>query len=290
VPLPSDLPVVDHHCHLSPSGEGVGAARRFRAAGGTHLFLCTQSYGPQPPATLEGYREQFETTEGLARKVEQEAGCKVYVVIAPFPVDLVGQVATLGAAGAVELHRGVLDLAGQWVRERRAVALGEVGWPHFDVSNEVREAARSVFTHALEVAHDSDCPVVIHSEELTPEAFHDLAERGRSCGVPPERLVKHYARTSRSLAERSGMAASYVARRELVTEVLTQEAPFFLETDFLDDPRRPGAVLDLATVPRRAVAIASQGSAALERLRVPFVESVSKVYGFAPSMEGLSQA
>ena len=50
LPLPADLPIVDHHCHLSPSGEGIRAAQRFRAAGGTHLFLTTQNYETGYPA------------------------------------------------------------------------------------------------------------------------------------------------------------------------------------------------------------------------------------------------
>ncbi|MGI0156215.1 MAG: hypothetical protein ACREDE_08840, partial [Thermoplasmata archaeon] len=67
MPLPRGLPVVDHHCHLSPSGEGVGAARRFHAAGGTHLFLATQNYGPGVPTSVGDYARQFETTEQLGR-------------------------------------------------------------------------------------------------------------------------------------------------------------------------------------------------------------------------------
>lgn len=266
------------------------AARRFRRAGGTHLFLCTQGYGPKPPTSVEGYREQFEITERMAVRVREATGCTVYVVVAPFPVDLVAQVADQGGPSALELHRGALELAGRWVRERRAVALGEVGWPHFEVPAATRTIADEVFGYALDVARESACPVVLHAEELLPEAFHALAEKGRNHGLPPHRLVKHYARTSRTLAERSGVAASYVAGRELVAEVLGQEPPYFLETDYLDDPLRPGAVLDLATVPRRAAAVARQGPDAVERLRGPFVDSVAKVYGFAPTTEGARPA
>ncbi|HKV90828.1 MAG TPA: hydrolase TatD, partial [Thermoplasmata archaeon] len=83
--LPADLPVVDHHCHLSPNGEGVAAAGRFRRAGGTHLFLATQSYAPGPITRLETYEAQFETTERLARAIRTEVGVVVYLVVAPYP-------------------------------------------------------------------------------------------------------------------------------------------------------------------------------------------------------------
>lgn len=283
--LPAGLPVVDHHCHLSPSGEGVAAARRFRAAGGTHLFLATQTYGPSPPRSLAEYAHQFETTEALARQVRTEVGVVVYPVIAPYPVDLVRQTAELGPDAALGLHLGALDLAGRWVRERRAVALGEVGRAHFPVSEEVRGAIEAAFRHALEVARESDCPVVVHSDDLGPSGIQELGARGQEARLPPGRVIKHYARARFAPSDRGSVTPSYLARRELVREVRHDPAPWFLETDFLDDPARPGAVLDLATVPRRAAAIASAAPAEVELLYGPFVDSVERVYGFRPSVE-----
>jgi len=284
MPLPRGLPVVDHHCHLSPRGDGVLAAERFRAAGGTHLFLATQNYEESVPLSLEAYARQFEVTGGLAQKVLEEVGVRVYPVLAPYPVDLVGASARLGASAALELHRSALDLAGRWVREKKAVALGEVGRPHFPVSEEVSAAVEDAFRYALEVARDSDCPVVVHSPDLTPEGFVELSERARDAGLPPERVIKHYARSRVDPESRGGVVPSYLARRELVREVSNDPGPWFLETDYLDDPRRPGAVLDLATVPRRAVAIAEGGDRGTDLLWTPFVESIERVYGWRPEV------
>ena len=276
---------MDHHCHLSPAGEGVRAAQRFRAAGGTHLFLATQNYLPSTPRTLEEYRRQFETTEGLARRVREEAGVMVYTVVAPYPVDLVHVAPEIGLSAALDLQLRALDLAGQWVRERRAVALGEVGRPHFPVPPEVGQAAEAAFRHALATAREVDCPVVVHSADLDPAGFRELAERAREVGLSPERVVKHYARQRIAPSDRSSVTPSYVARRELVREVVHDPCPWFFETDFLDDPHRPGAVLDLATVPRRARALSESPSDA-ETLWVPFVDSIERVYRFRPAVDG----
>jgi len=262
----------------------VLAAERFRAAGGTHLFLATQNYEESVPLSLEAYARQFEVTRGLAQKVLEEVGVRVYPVLAPYPVDLVGASARLGASAALELHRSALDLAGRWVREKKAVALGEVGRPHFPVSEEVSAAVEDAFRYALEVARDSDCPVVVHSPDLTPEGFVELSERARDAGLPPERVIKHYARSRVDPESRGGVVPSYLARRELVREVSNDPGPWFLETDYLDDPRRPGAVLDLATVPRRAVAIAEGGDQGTDLLWTPFVESIERVYGWRPEV------
>lgn len=285
MPLPRDLPVVDHHCHLSPLGDGVRAVERFRSAGGTHLFLATQNYAPSVPLTLEDYARQYETTWKMAQKVHDEVGVRAYPVLAPYPIDLVEASAKLGARAALELHRAALDLAGRWVREKRAVALGEVGRPHFPVSEEVAEIVEEAFRHALEVARDSDCPVVVHSRDLDAAGFLELAARARDVGLRPDRIIKHYTRHRVTATPADGAAVpSYLARRELVREVSRDPGPWFLETDYLDDPRRPGAVLDLATIPRRAAAIAEDPDRGPDLLWVPFVESVERVYGWRPEV------
>ncbi|MGA7922894.1 MAG: TatD family hydrolase [Thermoplasmata archaeon] len=276
------LPIVDHHCHLSPNGEGVRAARRFQAAGGSHLFLTTQGYVPDVPLRLEGYQDQFEITERLAQTIEREVGIEVLCVIAPYPVDFLTQRERLGTVAAMELQEAALDLAGRWVHDQRAIALGEVGRPHFAVSAEVMESSEALFRHALEVARDVGCPAVVHCEDLTPEGYQGVARLAAQVGFPVQRLVKHYARTIVPPDERYGVVPSFLARRDLTRISLTLPGPWFWETDFLDDPSRPGAVLDLATVPRRATQALSEDPAAAELLRVPFQESVRAVYGFTP--------
>jgi TatD-related deoxyribonuclease len=279
VALPPDLPVVDHHCHLSPGGEGVAAARRFERFGGTHLFLTTQSYTPRTPRTVEEYRVQFETTEQLAQQIRGATQVEVFLVVAPYPIDLLAASEELGSSAALDVYREALELAGHWVRERRAVAIGEVGRAHFPIDESSVALLEEGFSHAFSVAREVGCPVVVHSGDLDAAGYRDLAEKARSAGVSPERVVKHFARSRVPPTERGGVVPSYLARRELVRQVAGDPEPWFLETDFLDDPARPGSVLDLATVPRRAIAIAERTPNGPERLRVPFVRSVERVYG-----------
>ncbi|MCI4318653.1 MAG: TatD family hydrolase [Thermoplasmata archaeon] len=285
MPLPRDLPIVDHHCHLSPNGEGVAAARRFRDAGGTHLFLATQNYRPGAPTTLADYVAQFDTTESLAEQIRRETEVVVYPVLAPYPVDLIGAAKTLGLEAAAVLQESALDLAGHRIEEGRAVALGEVGRPHFPVEGDIQEMADRVFRRALEVARDVGCPAVVHCADLDGEGYRELAAFTSRSGFPLGRLIKHYARSSVPAEERAGIVPSYLAKSELVATVASEPSPWFLETDFLDDPRRPGAVLDLATVPRRATRLVELDPAAADRLRIPFESAVATVYGFTPIVD-----
>ncbi len=274
---------MDHHCHLSVAG-ALDAARRFARAGGTHLFLATQQYGEEPPASLDEYRVQFETTEAIARKVTESTGVSVYRVVAPYPVDLVKLAERIGLPEAQRVLEAATELAGRWVEEGRAVALGEVGRPHFSVEASTAVAAEALFRRSLEVARDVGCPVVVHCEDLDAAGYHALAEFAARAGFPLGRLVKHYARSYVPLEDRAGVVPSFLASRELVSKSLGDAGPWFWETDYLDDPRRPGAVLDLATVPRRANQAALSEANGAEALRTPFERSVRAVYGFTPSV------
>jgi TatD-related deoxyribonuclease len=264
---------------------------RFRAAGGTHLFLATQNYDGTVPLSVEAYARQFETTWLLAEKARKEVGVRVYPVVAPYPIDLVSASEKIGGPAALELQRAALDLAGRFVREKKAVAVGEVGRPHFPVSAEIASLARDAFLYALSVARDADCPVVVHSPDLSVDGLVELAAQAREAGLRSERVVKHYSRSRVVPGSGGGVVPSYLARRELVREVASDPGPWFLETDYLDDPKRPGAVLDLATVPRRALRIVEDPEQGADRLWVPFVESVERVYGWRPEVgpEGLAR-
>jgi TatD-related deoxyribonuclease len=153
------------------------------------------------------------------------------------------------------------------------------------VAPELAVAGEEVFRHALGVARDAGCPAVVHSEDLDGPGALALAHLAASEGFPLGKLVKHYQRTLLTGEYRTGVVPSYLARRELCGSSLREEGPWFWETDFLDDPKRPGAVLDLETVPRRARAVAEKSPSEVERLRIPFVESVETVYGLRPSTE-----
>lgn len=283
MPLPADLPVVDHHCHLSPSGDGVRAAERFAREGGTDLFLTTHNWNHAPLRAVEDYRRQFEEMEALAGRIRTGTPVRVHLVVAPYPVDLVETADALGLPAAVAVQEGALELAGRWVRDRRAVAIGEVGRPHFPVAPDRAAAAETVFRRALAVARESDCPAVVHCEDLDARGYRGVADLARTVGQPAGKVVKHYAREVVPTAGRAGIVPSFLARRDLVETVLDDPAPWFLETDFLDDPARPGAVMDLATVPRRASALVRDHPDLVDRLRTPFVESVRRVYGFDPT-------
>jgi len=170
---------------------------------------------------------------------------------------------------AGEFMRAGLDVAAAFVAEGRALAL-KSGRPHYDVSDAVWAASNAVMCHAFELGAEVDCPVQLHTE--SGERFEQVADWATERGLDREQVVKHYAP-----GPVEGPVASVICNREALEAAATHEDPFLMETDFLDDPDRPGAVLGPKTVPKRVRWLREQGyHDAMDRAHV---ETPAAVYG-----------
>jgi TatD-related deoxyribonuclease len=85
-------------------------------------------------------------------------------------------------------------------------------------------------------------------------------------------VVKHYA-----AGRIEGPVPSVMSEKDRLTEAAEGDHPFLMETDFVDDPDRPGAVLGPKTVPRRVRWLLEEGHA--EAVRRAHVETPADVYG-----------
>jgi TatD-related deoxyribonuclease len=130
------------------------------------------------------------------------------------------------------------------------------------------EASNGVMRHAFELGAEHGCPVQLHTE--SGEDFSDIREMAEGVGMSPDRVVKHYSSPAVSAVQRS-----VLARKEWAFEAAEDGRDFFLETDYIDDPDRPGAVLGTRTVPRRVEALLKEGhDDAVERACVTLPEEV----------------
>lgn len=266
-------PVLDNHLHLHPDGEGVAAAETFARAGGTHLLVVNRPswHLVDDVADAGAFRETFERTVELVEGASSVLPGRAWAVLGVHPV-LLPRLVSEGAwsvAEAAALVRAGLDLAAAFVDEGRALAL-KSGRPHFPVDDAVRDASNEAIRHACTLAADAGCAVQLHTEDS--EDLTDVAALAEDAGLDPARVVKHYA--SGPVA---GVTPSVIARPDPIRAAREAAGPFLMETDFLDDPARPGAVLGPKTVPRRCRELAAAGhTEALERAHV---ETPARVYG-----------
>lgn len=271
------FPVLDHHIHLQPSGRNVEAVKEFMRAGGTHLVLSHMPYPEVPVRSADDFSKAFDITLRMAEKA-REVGARTYAVVGPYPVQLLELIEHMPLARAVEVMMGGMDRAARLVREGSAIGLGEIGRPHFLVPEEVLSASNEILAYGMSLAKECSCPVVVHAETATPESMEDLGRLADSVGLPRGNVIKHYCGALIAPEENRGLFPSVLASRTLVQEAFGKGDRFFLETDFMDDMERPGAVLAITTVPKRMRQLLERGvdESVLWKINK---ENPEKVYG-----------
>ena len=279
--MPSDIPhnpVTDNHLHVDPA-RGLGAVevgKLFHRSGGTHALVVNKMAGF---STLEEFRRAAEAFLGEVERMNSHAGVKAFPVVGPHPAQLARLWEVKGPDGAVELMELALAHSGELVGEGRAVALGEVGRPHFEVPEAVMDAANSLLDGALELAADLGCAVQVHMETSTPGQYRELQSRAERAGLQPWRVVKHFSPPLVDAGTATGIMPSVIATRGNVRDALAQGDRFLMETDYMDDSGRPGAVLGPRTVPRVTRALLEEGVLAEESAYRIHVDNVQRTYG-----------
>jgi TatD-related deoxyribonuclease len=269
-----DGPVLDDHCHLDPvTGRGAEAAAEYADAGGTHLLVVNKpSWYLVEPGTEESiFRETFEVTIEVVDAASDELPGRAWPVLGVHPALISTLVDEEGydPPEAAEIMKAGLDVAAEFVADRPALAL-KSGRPHYDVEEAVWAASNAVMRHAFDLAGEVGCAVQLHTE--ASQDLTAVAEWAEAAGLPRERVVKHYAG-----GRLAGPTKSVIARKDEIEVAIEEGEPFVLETDFLDDPDRPGAVLGTKTVPRRTRWMAAEGWS--DACRRAHVETPAAVYG-----------
>jgi len=269
-----DTPVLDNHLHLDPDrGRGLDAVEDFVRLGGTHLLVVNKPswHLVGTPESTADFRDTFEITVDVVDAATEILPGRAWPVLGVHPGLVSRLVEDRGFApgAARDLMCEGLECAAEFVREGRALAL-KSGRPHYEVTDAVWAASNEVMRHAFALGADLDCAVQLHTEAT--EDLSDVAGWAAERGLPGHRVVKHYA--SGRLA---GPTPSVMCDEERLAVAADAGEPFLMETDFVDDPDRPGAVLGPKTVPRRVRWLLEQGhDAAVERAHV---ETPRRVYG-----------
>jgi TatD-related deoxyribonuclease len=268
-----ETPVLDNHLHLDPEhGRGIEAVNEFARAGGTHLLVVNKPswHLGDLPRGRDSFEPVFETTIDAVERATEVLPGRAWPVLGVHPA-LISRLVDAGSTPeeAAKVMRAGLDLAAEYVDSGRALAL-KSGRPHYDVSEELWESSNGVLRHALARGARCDCVVQLHTE--TSEDLTEIAEWAEECGLAREKVVKHYAG-----GRLEGPTPSVISRREELRTAAERGAPFLMETDFVDDPDRPGAVLGPKTVPRRVAWLREEGYE--EAIETAHVETPRRLYG-----------
>jgi TatD-related deoxyribonuclease len=264
-------PITDDHIHIDPvNGRGLEAARDFSRAGGTHLFLVTKpswSLGVHPVCAAD-YTKVFDETLRVAGMI-RETGPEVFLVLGVHPAEISRLTERMTLEEATALMKAGLDHAAAYVREGDAVAL-KSGRPHYEVSPELLAASNEVLFHALQLAAECGCALQIHAES---GPCTDIVDMAGAAHLPVERVVKHYA------SPETPLHPSLIAKHEAIPRLIREHRRFTLESDYMDENSRPGAVIGPKSVPRYTNKLVADGQMTVEDCFFIHAETVEKVYG-----------
>ncbi|MEC7104898.1 MAG: TatD family hydrolase [Candidatus Thermoplasmatota archaeon] len=255
-------PIIDQHMHLDRTNLFLDAVADFSSSGGTGIMLVHKpSFSHSLPVDLEGYRGAYSDTISMAEEVRKEFGLGVGVVLGPHPVAWEKQIPELGIKASSELHLEAVSLALEYIDSGHAHCLGEVGRPHYPVEEEIWERANDLLLEILSMASSSGTSVQLHVEEKDERTYSELSKLCMSSGISSERAIRHFAPPNVSADFTHGLSATVNVGKgsiETIVETAREAAsPWGMETDFLDDNRRPGAVLGPKTVPKRTQQLCS---------------------------------
>ncbi|MBO4798465.1 MAG: TatD family hydrolase [Candidatus Methanomethylophilaceae archaeon] len=268
------VPAYDNHIHMSPSGRNAEALKEFQAAGGTGLTLVTLPYKEVQVSCGKDFSDSYEITYRLAAKAEVCTDLKINIAVGPYPVLILSLAERFGLERAEEIMIEGMEYAARDVSEGKAVAIGEIGRPHFPVPAEIREASDRVLLRGMELAKENSCPVIIHCESDgdTNRSLSELADRA---GLKREMVVKHSSPPLVTGEETFGVMPSIPASKSNIKAAISKGTDrFMIETDYIDDPEKPGAIMSVTTVPKKVSAWVANG-------QVP-VESIYRICGDIP--------
>jgi TatD-related deoxyribonuclease len=210
----------------------------------------------------------FDETLRVAEMV-RETGITVFPVLGVHPAEISRLTERMPLQQATAVMKAGLDCAATYVQEGKAVAL-KSGRPHYEVSPELLAGSNEVLAHALYLAAGCSCALQIHAE--TGPCL-DVVAMAEKAGMPVERVVKHYGSPDTPLHP------SLIANHDALPRLIREHRRFTMESDFMDENSRPGAVIGPKSVPRYTNQLVSSGMMTVEDCFFIHAETVERVYG-----------
>jgi len=251
----------------------AGVLRRQKTSGVPEERTC--SWSRNPPPHLVSFPGPGRTSHlysirpSLSPRVSGALGVTVFVVLGVHPAEITRlAVGSTLEQAAFTMEEG-LTVAADYVCAGKAVAL-KSGRPHYETTPDIIEASNRILSHAFSLAGDLSCAVQVHAES---GPCSDMLDRGRQAGLDPARIVKHYATPDTPLTP------SLISNNPGIPAMASSGRLFTLESDYMDENSRPGAVTGPKSVPRVTLRMLSEGLLSEDDAHRIHKETPERVYG-----------
>lgn len=225
------------------------------------------------------FQGAMETVIKYVKDINDKTDVKAFAVVGAHPAELSRLIREgVPLNKAEELMMGALKNAQKLVIEGKAIGIGEIGRPHYEVSPLEMEVHLKLMSYAMELAADANCAVQLHTESSEEKQFKEFAEMAEKSGIKKYQVIKHFSGPFVLEEENHGLTPSLIATKKVITQGLKKGTNFLMETDYLDMKSRPGAVLGPKTVPRRTRGLIQNRILTEEDAYKIHVDNVEKVY------------
>ncbi|WP_455644677.1 TatD family hydrolase [Methanosphaera sp.] len=282
------IPITDNHIHVNPIGDlgPVKTATLFNRSGGTTMFIPNLPAWDLNPTEPYNHKKAMQITIDAVEKINKETPVQAFAVLGIHPIAFDKMIENgYSIKKAREIMFENLELAKTYVLDQKAVAIGEIGRPHYSVNDEIWDEHNKIMEYSLNLASDIDCPVQLHMEEANSNTYNELHKLSKKTKISSYKIIKHYANSEVLPDETKGITSSVNSSKELIKEVLDKthshniKPQFLMETDYMDNPKYPGRVLGPRTVPRRTIDYIKKGLMSEEDAYLIHKENIEKIYG-----------
>jgi len=283
----TSLIIADAHCHINPKrGIGISTiAKRFKNAGGWYLGIVALS--PRHLGinefSIKAYEKCFRITSDYCRELN-EIGIK-YTIHAGFhPAEVDYWYKRGKSLNAIKsLGYSVLELVRKLILEGVVDGIGEVGRQHYPTMNCSLRTAESILLYSLEIAKELKVPVHIHMEQGGKDSIEFLNSLVNSLGISKDRVILHHATVEEvRFAIEHGIMTTVLGRYTHLREVIELEPKYLVESDYLDDPRRPGAVIVPWAIAKSWRRLLNEGYVDIDYVFRINVDNIYRLYGIQP--------
>ena len=254
-------PILDQHMHLDRNNRFFEAINEFVISGGTAINLVHKPDFSNLPESPSDYRKAYQNTLQMAAEVRDKFGISVSVILGPHPVAWEHQIHTIGLEKSSSLHLQAVKIALEYISSGDAICLGEVGRPHYPVSDEIWTASNELLLEIMKLAAEAKTSIQLHVEDNGEKTYSDLAILCDKAKLSRHLAIRHYAPANISEEFTHGLSVTVSVGKDSISKIVEtlpmSNSYWGMETDFLDDEKRPGAVLGPKTIPKRTQQLSS---------------------------------
>ena len=285
------IPIADGHLHVNPRGlGGLKVGLKFKRVGGwfmTVVSLPPTYYGLGED--LDSIIKSFNIHINECYRV-RDSGIKVACLAGIHPAFIDSLIRHAGPSRFNDVM-GLLEKALKELEKLRKEGIingfGEFGRPHYKTLPESVIANEIILSKVFEIAKDYGGVIHLHLEQggyLSVEGV-DLLRRCSNL-LDVRRVVFHHASINMAYtASLRGYSSTLIGRAEVLRGAFNKGLSSFIpESDYIDDPKRPGVVMypwEIAEEVNRMIKNVGQVNVE-EALNKVMVDNVIKLYDVGP--------